>query len=51
MDSVIIKITQEVKNKWKRVLQKHKKLSIEKKMQKVIHIPLKDVKNIMDEKS
>jgi hypothetical protein len=50
MDSVIIKIAREVEDKWERVLQKHKKLSIEKKIQKIIHIPLKDVKNIMNEK-
>jgi len=49
METVIDKVAKEVKDKWAKVLRDHKKLSIEKKMQKVIHIPLKDVKNIIVE--
>ena len=50
METVVTKIAQEVKDKWAKVLLDHKKLSIEKKIQKVIHIPLEDVKNIIVEK-
>ena len=49
METVITKVTQEVKEKWNKVLRDHKELSIERKIQKVIDIPLKDVKNIIIE--
>lgn len=50
MDVVINKITQEVKEKWNKVLHDHKELSVEKQIQKVIGIPLEDVENIIIEK-
>jgi len=50
METVVDKVAQEVKDKWAKVLHDHKKLSIEKKIQKIIDIPLKDVKNIIVEK-
>lgn len=45
-NTIIIRASQEVTKKWE-VIKNDNKLSIEKKIQKVINIPLQDVKNIL----
>lgn len=47
MDETINRVTQEIKDKWEQVSKEYEKLPIEQKIQKIIHIPLKDVKNIL----
>lgn len=43
----IEEIKEEIKDKWIEVSKEHKKMSVAKKIQKIIEIPLEDIKNIM----
>ena len=50
MDDIteVIQISKEIKIKWNNLSREHKKMSVERRIQKIIDIPLQDVKNIMD---
>lgn len=51
MDTVVEKVAKEIQDKWEKISRDNKKLSIEQKIQRVIHIPLRDVKNIIVEEN
>ena len=46
--NTVDRVKKEVKDKWEQVLRDYENLPIEKKIQRVIHIPLQDVKNILE---
>ena len=50
MESTLRKITKDVKTKWVKISKNDKKFAIEEKIQKIINIPLEDIKNIIEEK-
>ena len=43
----IKKVTEDIKIKWIKISRENKQMSIEKRIQKIVNIPLEDVKNLM----
>lgn len=47
MEIVVEDLAQEIKDKWNSLAKTHKNISVEKRIQKIVNIPIKDIRNLI----